>query len=136
MTLTKTQFHQLKTAYIHLKQAAFAMNHYDLASNTLINDPQLWKEFLMTPEIADYKSNEMALIREATINQIAQDAGSSNSVGKAQLLNALQKIDEKTMQKDGPAFIYCYVPPNEQQTKAPNYRTMKHTPEGGIEFDE
>ena len=62
----------------------------------------------------------MNLIRNASINEIIHKAPNSKSVGQAQLINALVKIDEMAVNKNGPVFIYSYVPLNEEQKFAPN----------------
>ena len=80
----------------------------------------MWKEFLTDPQIADYISAEMNLIRTASINEIIHKAPNSKSVGQAQLINALTKIDEMAANKTGPVFIYSYVPLNAEQAYAPN----------------
>ena len=76
--------------------------------------------FLTDPRIADYISSEMNLIRNASINEIIHKAPNSKSVGQAQLINALVKIDEMAVNKNGPVFIYSYVPLSAEQKFAPN----------------
>ena len=66
----------------------------------------------------------MNLIRNASINEIIHKAPNSKSVGQAQLINALVKIDEAAANKTGPVFIYSYVPLNEEQKYAPNVALM------------
>lgn len=109
------------------------MSQYELARNTDEKDPQVWKQFLMDPKISDYISSEMTLIRTATMNKMVNNAADSNSVGQSQLLNALSKLDEKEQIKDGPTFIYSYVPLNNEQKEAPNVRTVNTD---GIEITE
>ena len=133
--IKERQYQQMKKEYFGLGLTAFSMNHYDLAKMTSFHTPADWKEFLLRPEIADYKASERAIVQEATMNKIAQDAGTSNSVGKAQLLNALQKMNDGG-KKEGPTFIYTYVPANEQQAKAANYREARKNTEGEYEFNE
>ena len=72
------------------------------------------------PEVVEYIRVEMEIIRKAAMNELVANAGDSNSVGKAQLLNAITKQDEDISVKDGPVFIYTYVPLNSEQEKAPN----------------
>ena len=118
--LTNAQFEECKKQFLTLGERALYMNHYQLAAETRIEDPILWKMFLIDPRIADYISSEMNIIRTASINEIIQKAPNSKSVGQAQLINALVKIDESASNKDGPVFIYSYVPLNEEQKFAPN----------------
>ena len=66
----------------------------------------------------------MNIIRSAAINDMVHKAPDSNSVGQSQLINALGKLDEKATKKEGPVFIYSYVPLNDEQKYAPNVRTV------------
>lgn len=125
MTLTPLQYENCKKEFLALKEEAFNMNHYQLAEVTNVKDPLQWREFLMDPKTMDYITSEMAIIRNAAINYMVQRAPDSNSVGQSQLINALQKIDETSTKKEGPVFIYCFVPLNEAQKEAPNVREIK-----------
>lgn len=118
--LTNAQYEACKKQFTELGENALYLNHYQLAAETHIKDPILWKMFLTDPRIADYISSEMNLIRTASINEIIHKAPNSKSVGQAQLINALTKIDEMASNKNGPVFIYTYVPLNAEQEFAPN----------------
>ena len=118
--LTNAQYDECKREFIELGEHALYLNHYQLAAETHIKDPIIWKVFLTDPRIADYVSSEMNLIRNASINEIIHKAPNSKSVGQAQLINALVKIDEAASNKTGPVFIYSYVPLNAEQEFAPN----------------
>ena len=118
--LTKAQFEECKRQFIMLGERALTLNHYQLAIETTIEDPILWKLFLLDPRITDYINSEMNIIRNAGINEIIKQAPNSRSVGQAQLINALAKLDEDTANKKGPVFIYSYVPLNDEQKFAPN----------------
>jgi hypothetical protein len=133
MQLTKAQYQQCWEIFTQLKEEGLYLNHYQLAEITELNDALIWKEFLMDPHTVDYVSSEMALIRTAAINQMTAEAPKSRSVGQSQLINALQKLDEKATHKEGPAFIYSYVPLNEEQKHAPNVRLCD---EKGVALDE
>ncbi len=118
--LTDFQFEKCKRQFTELGERALYLNHYQLAAETHIRDAIIWKTFLTDPRIADYISSEMNLIRNASINEIIHKAPNSKSVGQAQLINALVKIDEMAVNKNGPVFIYSYVPLNAEQKFAPN----------------
>lgn len=122
MKLTKAQLEECWKIFTALKNDGLYLSHYQLAELTPIKDALIWKEFLMDPKTVDYVSTEMNLIRTAAINKMIAEAPNSRSVGQSQLINALQKLDEKATHKEGPIFIYCYVPLNEDQKKAPNVR--------------
>ena len=125
--LTNAQFADCEREFKQLGENALYLNHYQLAAETNIKDPIRWKVFLTDPRIADYISSEMNLIRTASINKITHEAPNSKSVGQAQLINALVKIDETASDKSGPVFIYSYVPLNDEQAFAPNILNTTNT---------
>lgn len=122
MKLTKAQHEECWNIFMDLKEEGLYLSHYQLAELTSVKDAFIWKEFLMDPKTVDYISSEMNLIRSSAINKMVAEAPHSRSVGQSQLINALQKLDEKATHKEGPVFIYSYVPLNEAQKKAPNVR--------------
>lgn len=118
--LTKAQYEECRKAFLALEEQAVYLNHYQLARETNITDASVWKAFLTDPRTVDYIQSEMSIIRNASINDIIQQAPNSRSVGQAQLINSLLKLEEANTTKEGPAFIYCYVPLNPEQKHAPN----------------
>lgn len=120
IALTKEQYEECKKEFLALEERAIYLNHYQLARETAIENPSIWKAFLTDPKTVDYIQSEMSLIRSAAINDIIQQAPNSRSVGQAQLINSLLKLEEVSSNKEGPAFIYCYVPLNAEQKHAPN----------------
>lgn len=125
--LDEKTFKKLEKQFKEIGEEALTMNHYELASISIGVTPNEWKMFLMDPRTVDYVSTEMNIIRSAAMNNIVRNAGDSHSVGQSQLLNALQKIEEGKTNKEGPVFIYCYVPLNDEQKKAPNVRKFDDT---------
>ena len=125
MSLQEYQFERCWKTFIDLKEDGLHYSHYQLAEYTDIKDPLIWREFLLDPRTADYISSEMNLIRGAAINYMVQNAPDSNSVGQSQLINALQKIDEQSVKKEGPVFIYSYVPLDDNQMNAENVRHLE-----------
>ncbi len=125
LQLTKAQFKDCWDIFIELGEEGLYMNHYQLAQATLIEDAWQWKAFLTDPKTVDYITTEMNIIRNAAINEMVHKAPNSNSVGQSQLINALGKLDEKATKKEGPVFIYTYVPLNNEQKYAPNVRTLE-----------
>lgn len=107
-----------------LGQEALSMNHYDLYALCPKYSVDKWLTFLQEPDIQEYIKKEMAIIRTSQVNKLVQESGKSRSVGQAQLLNALQKFDEDEQKADGPIFIYCYVPLNDEQKHAPNVQEV------------
>ena len=110
---------------------ALTMNHYDFAERSEITDnPQDWKAFLQIESIAEYITEEFNAIQDSELRKLILDINNSSSVGKAQLINALQKqlkehADDK---KTGPAFIYTYVPLNPEERNAENVEVLKDDP--------
>lgn len=133
MQLTRAQHQECWDIFMQLKEEALYLSHYQLAEITSVKDAFIWKEFLMDPKTVDYVSTEMNLIRTSAINKMVAEAPHSRSVGQSQLINALQKLDERANNKEGPVFIYCYVPLNDAQKKAPNVRVCNAE---GIEVNE
>ena len=122
MKLTESQYQECWEIFLSLEEEALHLSHYQLAQQTDIRDALQWRAFLIDPRTADYIAQEMQIIRSAAINEMVQKAPNSRSVGQSQLINALQKLDEQASHKEGPVFIYCYVPLNEEQKAAPNVR--------------
>lgn len=122
--LTPEQYNECKKQFLELGELAFQMSHYRLAMETYIPDAQVWKAFLMDPRTVDFVNSEMNIIRNAAINEIVKQSPNSKSVGQAQLVNSLMKLSEQATTKDGPTFIYCYVPLNEEQMNAPNVQIV------------
>ena len=113
-----------------LGRKALTMNHYDFAESTDIDDPQAWKEFLQIEPVSEYITEEFNAIQDSELRKLILDINNSSSVGKAQLINALQKqlkehADDK---KTGPAFIYTYVPLNPEEQNAENVEVLKNDP--------
>ena len=105
-----------------LEAKAISMNHYDLARITTIKDVQLWKQFLTDPEVSAYIDQEAQILTQTELRKLASDVSDSRSVGQAQLINAMSKLTDNKVIKEGPIFIYTYVPLTEAQEKASNVR--------------
>lgn len=116
----------LWTMYKALGAEALKANHYTLALKTQENDPEIWKDFLMEADVADYINQETALLQQAEFRNILLNTARDNSAGRAQLINAMMSVNNKQTKKDGPIVIYSYVPLNEQQMKAPNIEINDH----------
>lgn len=123
--MDKSRKKELWEVYKTLGQDALALNHYDLAKLTDV-DPELWKDFLSAQDVKDWINTEFAIIRDSELKKMTKGISTSNSVGQAQLMNALAKQMETGSGKSGPAFIYCYVPLNVEQASAPNLEVLEH----------
>lgn len=110
---------------------AFYLTHYELAKleGAPSNNAQDWKEFLTIPAVSDYINQELRLLQQAEMRKMLQDISkNAKSVGTAQNLTALMKVMGAEGTKEGPAFIYCYVPLNDQEQQAPNVKVLPEDP--------
>ena len=82
----------------------------------------VWAEFLQEPDVRKYVQKQVEGIARAAINNLINDAGSSNSVGKSQLISTLAKLIHDDEEPEGPVFIYTYVPPSEMEQLAENVK--------------
>lgn len=122
--MDEMQKEQLWEQFKNLEAKAISMNHYDLAKITAIKDVQLWKLFLTDPEVSAYIDQEASILAQAELRKLTADVSDSRSVGQAQLINAMGKIAETKTTKEGPIFIYTYVPLANSQMKADNVNLL------------
>ena len=116
---------ELWEAFKALEQKAIAMNHYDLARITHIKDVQLWKKFLTDPEVSSYIDQEAQILTQTELRKLTSDVSDSRSVGQAQLINAINKLNDTKLTNVGPFFIYTYVPISSSQKQADNVIQLK-----------
>ena len=110
-------------------QSGLYMSHYDLARESRqYKDPHHWKLFLMDPEVGEHISSEMELLQKSELKKILKNIGESNSVGKAQLINVLNKLSEDNTNKEGPTFIYTYIPLSSEQEQHSNVHKLEQDP--------
>lgn len=95
------------------------MSHYDLAEKTG-RPSEEWRQFLIHPEVKEWLQTEMQLIQDSELKKMVKDVSKSRSVGQAQMMNALSKLNDIKPTKDGPIFIYTYVPLDKNEENAPN----------------
>ncbi len=110
--------------YNSLGQEAFFKNHYDL-SDLFDGTPLEWKEFLSDPELSDYIVTELNLIHQSEMRKLLRGiSNKSSSVGTAQMVTALSKAIESGTIKEGPAYIYSYVPLTPHESHGNNTRIL------------
>lgn len=101
------------------------MTHYDLAKESGIRDSAMWKKFLMETRVSNWIDQEITLIKSTTLRRLIKNADSNDrSVGAAQMLNALNKSFDMDTEKEGPTFVYSYVPLNAREQGAPNTQRL------------
>ena len=94
-------------------------SHYDLARNFSSYTVAQWKEFILHPKVSEYITEELMLYQENQLRLIIKSATKhGNSVGTAQIINALGKQLQTNDTKIGNFFIYSHVPLNEQESQA------------------
>lgn len=121
----KTQMWNIFKTY---REDAITMNHYDFADKTNYSEEQ-WLQFLSEQDVIDYIDTQLQVIQKAELAKMVKDIGSSNSVGQAQIINSLTRMNEnKIEKKEGPVFIYTYVPLTEPQQNADNVKTEETDP--------
>lgn len=126
--LTDDKLQELWQLFKDLGQDGVIMNHYDLAENTTEKDPEIWKAFLMDKDVSTWIRGELQVIQDSEIRKMVNGVSTSRSVGQAQIMNTLTKMNEGRSTKEGPAFIYCYVPLDENQEQAENIQKLAFDP--------
>lgn len=109
----------------------FYKTHYELTEYDSRFTPQQWKLFLSYPQVADYINSEMQIMYQAKLRTLINELNSdTKSTGTPQAINAVHNIIEKGQEnkKEGPAFIYCMVPLNEQEIHSPNVQVLESNP--------
>ena len=133
---TEKKFIEMQEIFNKLGEGALSSNHYQLVKvqgGQCTFTASDWKEFITDSRVADQIDQELEVIREYKIKELIADLNSDErSVGKAQILNALNNMGNNRANKTGPAFVYCYIPLNENEMKAPNVQILKEDPFGTI----
>jgi len=106
---------------IGVREAMF-LDHYDLEeiSGYTAED---WKLFLKHPLVADFLQEELSMFRDKQIRSILRDAKDNDkSIGVAQMINSLSKLDLTQMGNNNKIFIYTYVPLDREEEHAEDIR--------------
>lgn len=124
------QEQQMEEIFLSLGKQGLTMNHYDLANVTDIDDPYVWKKFLQNEYVARYIQDEFNAIQDSELRKLILNISDSSSVGKAQIINSLQKLlsNNDGDRKSGPAFIYTYVPLTKEEKHADNVEVLDNDP--------
>jgi hypothetical protein len=124
------KYADMEKAFLSLGKQALTMNHYDLAEVTDFENPQDWKEFLQNEYVSKYINDEFTAIQDSELRKLIMNISDSSSVGKAQIINSLQKVlnEHAGDKKSGPAFVYMYVPLTKEEQHADNVEVLDHDP--------
>jgi hypothetical protein len=121
-------FDKLQTWFNQTLPDSLTMTHYELAKKSGFSALD-WRTFITEPHVSDYINKEFELIKQNKMRQLISQLDSTmRSPGTGQALNALQKLIESGKTKDGPIFIYTYIPLNINEQKAPNVQIAPFDP--------
>ena len=121
------ELQQMQEVFNDIGPDALYLTHHELAAATEFN-AMAWREFLTDSRVKDFLESELALMQQTSIRKMMKDIDQSRSTGQAQLLNTLIQQTNQSKKKDGPIFIYSYIPLNEEETYAPNVQTLQSDP--------
>lgn len=118
---------QLQEVFNDLGEDALYYSHYELANATEFTATD-WKFFLTDPRVQDYLELELSLNQQTAVRKMMRDIDQSKSTGQAQLLNTLVNQTTQSKKKEGPIFIYTYIPLNKEEQHAPNVQIADSDP--------
>lgn len=122
------RFKELEEAFNAIGPDVIFMSHYDLSITTGISANE-WREFLVEPRVSDWIHAELTLYRQAELRKMTKNISkNSKSVGTAQTINALNTMLKSDKVKEGPIFIYTYVPLTTKEQAAPHVRWLDEDP--------
>lgn len=121
------ELQQMQEVFNDLGEDALYLTHHELAAATEFN-AIAWRQFLSDPRVQDFLQAELNLMQQSSIRKMMKDIDQSKSTGQAQLLNTLITQNNVNKKKEGPIFIYSYVPLNEEEQYAPNTQALSSDP--------
>ena len=118
---TNPEMIELQEAFNELLPDSLTMNQYELAEATLL-PAESWSAFLRDGQVSKAIDAELQLVIKSNQAKLVSNAADNDrSVGAAQMLNAMAKIDSGDKAESN-FFIYSYVPPTSNETQAPFVR--------------
>ena len=115
----ETELLRLQDLFNTIGTRALFMSHYELADETA-ESPISWKQFLMDPRVSAFIAEEMDMLKRSKAAVMLNQVDTNKNTGQAQLLNTLLNQTKSSDKKEGPVFIYTYVPLNDQEINAGN----------------
>ena len=118
LKFTKDKMYTMQDTFNSLLPDSLAMNQYELAELTEFAADE-WSEFLHDGAVQKAIEAENALIAKANMRKLISGAADNDrSVGAAQMINAMAKVDDGDKAEDH-FYIYSYVPltPNEEHAQ-------------------
>ena len=114
LTFKSDKMYLLQAAFNELLPDSLVMTQYELAENTEFSAAD-WTEFLTDGTVQKAIEAENSIIAKANMRKLISGAADNDrSVGAAQMINAMAKVDDGDKAEDH-FYIYSYVPltPNE-----------------------
>jgi hypothetical protein len=125
------EFQKMHEFYEKNEPTVFFMTHYEIAQlkESPVAVPSKWKVYITDPRVSEYISQELKLLQQVEINKLLKGISSkANNVGTGQTLNALIKVAENTGVKEGPIFVYSYIPLSQEELNAPSVQILPDDP--------
>lgn len=115
---TNDEFYGMEAEFNSKLPGSLTMSQYELAVGSEYTSKQ-WSEFLRDGQVSKWIEQEVSLVTKANqYKLISSAADNERSVGAAQMLNAMSKM-ETADKAEANFFIYSFVPltANEQQSE-------------------
>ena len=129
MKIGQDMFEEMKEIFMHKGREAITASHYDLAEEFPDYPVEAWRVFLEDDEIKRYIAKERSMLSDIELNKLLANASNNRGqVGMSQMITALTKAKQTEKEKEGPIFIYNYVPLNPKQTKIKNVDYLEEDP--------
>lgn len=111
-----------------LGKDAFTKSHWDLAGMSNFSADE-WRIFLTDPVVSKFIRDEINALSEVESRKIIVSVSqNAKSTGTAQTLVALDKTRGGSGKKEGPVFVYSYIPLNAREAQAPNVQALERDP--------
>lgn len=123
----ETHLSELQDRFNDIGQEALYMDHYELSNITGIS-PLDWREFITDNRVIHFIDGELELIKRSKIIAMLKDIEKNRSTGQAQLLNTLLNQTKNSNVKEGPIYIYSYIPPNAQERNSGRVEVLNVDP--------
>lgn len=118
---TNAEFYAMEEEFNSKLPGSLTMSQYELAVGSAFTSSQ-WSEFLRDGQVSKWIEQEVSLVTKANqYKLISSAADNERSVGAAQMLNAMSKMDTNDKAETN-YFIYSFVPPTNNELKSSDVR--------------
>lgn len=109
--------YKMEEAFNELLPESLTLTQYELAARTDFTAAD-WSGFLHDGQVAKWIEQELALVTKANMSKLLTSAADNDrSVGAAQMLNAMSKMDTADKAETN-FFIYSFVPPTDAELQS------------------